>query len=149
MERGMELSGRLLRLDLSSGKTGVEEISPEVMRKWVGGTGMGVHYLYKEVPPGVEWDDPRNRVIIATGPLANTRVSGTGTISAVFKGPMTGLAGATQANGYLGAFLRSQGYDGIIFEGAADRLTHLHIDEDGVSLRDAEHLAGVGTWELE
>lgn len=145
----MVYTGRLLRVDLSNRRTSVEEIDPAVLRKWVGGTGLGVHYLYQEVPPGVEWNDPRNRVIIASGPLGNTRASGTGTISVVFKGPMTGLAGATQANGYLGAFLRSQGYEAILIEGAADRLTHLHIDENGVTLRDAEHLAGVGTWELE
>src|SRR5215212_3142814 len=113
----MELTARVLRVDLSSGRTSVEEVAPDVVRKWVGGTGLGVHYLYQEVPPGVDWDDPRNKVIIATGPLANTRLSGTGTISAVFKGPMTNLAGATQANGYLGAFMRSQGYDGLIIQG--------------------------------
>jgi aldehyde:ferredoxin oxidoreductase len=145
----VELTARVLRVDLSKRTTGVEEVPAEVVRKWIGGTGLGAYYLYKEVPPEVDWDDPENKVIIATGPLGNTRFSGTGTISCVFKGPMTGLAGSTQANGYLGAFLRSQGYDAIIVEGEADRLTQLHIDEDGVELRDAEQFAGLGTWQLE
>ena len=117
----MELTARVLRVNLANRTTSVEDLPAEVVRKWIGGTGLGVYFLY-EVPPGIEWDDPRNKVIIAAGPLANTRVSGTGTISCVFKGPMTGLAGATQANGYLGAFMRSQGYDAIVIEGAADRL---------------------------
>jgi aldehyde:ferredoxin oxidoreductase len=144
-----ELTARLLRVNLSDQTTSVEDVSAEVVRKWVGGTGLGTYYLYKEVPPDVQWDDPENRVIIATGPLGNTRYSGTGTISCVFKGPMTGLAGATQANGYLGAFLRSQGYDGLIVQGQADRLTHLYIDENGVQFRDAADLAGLGVWEME
>src|SRR5919205_2000131 len=124
----MTLTARLLRVDLSTGQTADEVVPPDVLRKWVGGTGIGVYYLNKEVPPGVEWDDPENKVIIATGPLANTRFSGTGTICCVFKGPMTNLAGSTQANGYLGAFMRSQGYEGIIIQGQADKLTRLHID---------------------
>src|SRR5688572_28698478 len=145
----MELTARVLRMDLTNRTTSEENLSAEVVRKWIGGTGLGVYFLNKEVPPGVEWDDPRNKVIIAAGPLANTRVSGTGTVSCVFKGPMTGLAGATQANGYLGAFMRSQGYDAILIEGAAERLVRLHIDEQGVQIVDAEYLAGVDTWQLE
>ena len=94
----MPYTGRMLRVDLTNGTSSVEEVESDVLRKWIGGTGLGVHYLMQEVPPGVECDDPENRVIISTGPLAGTRVSGTGTISAVFKGPMNNLAGATQAN---------------------------------------------------
>ena len=145
----MTLTARLLRVDLSTGQTADEDVPPDVLRKWVGGTGIGVYYLNKEVLPGVAWDDAENRIIIATGPLANTRISGTGTTSAVFKGPMTDLAGATQANGFLGAFLRSQGYDGLIIQGKADTLTRLHIDEHGVKLMDATPYAGMGVWQME
>jgi aldehyde:ferredoxin oxidoreductase len=144
-----ELTARLLRVNLTDQTTSIEDVPSDVVRTWVGGTGLGTYFLYKEVPPEVRWDDPENRIIIATGPLGNTRFSGTGTISCVFKGPMTGLAGATQANGYLGAFLRSQGYDGLILQGAPDRLTHLYIDENGVQFRDAAALAGLGVWEME
>ena len=136
-------------MDLSAGTTSVEEVGPEIMRKWVGGTGLGVYFLIKRSRQRCSGTIPENRVIIATGPLGNTRFSGTGTISCVFKGPMTELAGATQANGYLGAFLRSQGYEGMILQGQADQLTHLYIDENGVKLRDASPLAGVGIWEME
>ena len=145
----MPYTGRMLRVDLSRGTSSVEDVDPDVLRKWIGGTGLGVHYLMQEVPPGVEWDDPENRVIISTGPLAGTRVSGTGTVSAVFKGPMNNLAGATQANGYLGAFLRSQGYLGIILQGKADGLKRIAIDENGVRITDATTYAGLPVWQLE
>ncbi|MGE3271456.1 MAG: aldehyde ferredoxin oxidoreductase N-terminal domain-containing protein, partial [Chloroflexota bacterium] len=60
----MPLTGRLLRVDLSTGTTSDEDIAPDVLRKWIGGTGLGTHYLMQEVPPGVEWDDAENRVFI-------------------------------------------------------------------------------------
>ena len=74
----MPYTARMLRVDLSNGTTSDEDVAPDVLRKWIGGTGLGVHYLMQEVRPGVEWDDPENRVFIFAGPLGNTRVSGTG-----------------------------------------------------------------------
>ncbi|MCC7370962.1 MAG: hypothetical protein IT306_21285 [Chloroflexi bacterium] len=145
----MPFTARLLRVNLTTGTTRDEEVAPEILRKWLGGTGLGVHYLMQEVQPGTRWDDAENPVFICTGPLAGTRVSGTGTVSVVFKGPMNGLAGATQANGYLGAFLRTQGYLGIAITGKAQGLTRLHIDEHGVRLLDASRYAGLPVWQLE
>ena len=97
---------RILRVDLGNGQIHEERIKPEGARKYVGGTGLGAKFLYEEVPPGVEWSDPKNRMMICTGPLAGTKVAGSGTFSVVSKGPMTNLAGTSQANGFFGAFLR-------------------------------------------
>lgn len=141
--------GRLLRVDLTRGTVAVEQLDPATLRRRVGGTGLGTAYLLELVPPAVQWDDPENPVIIATGPLAGTKVSGTGTISCVFKGPMTNQAGATQANGYMGAFLKQNGFDGLIVRGRAARPTYLHVHDGTAELRDASHLWGLDTWRVE
>lgn len=140
---------RILRVDLSTGRTGIEEVNDATARKYVGGTGLGAKFLYDEVPPGVEWSDPENRIMFFTGPLAGTRVSGSGTFSAISKGPMTNMAGASQANGFFGAFLRFSGLHGVIVQGAAARWTRIHIRDGAVELIDAEHLIGKDTWETE
>jgi len=88
-------AGKLLRVDLSTGQMRDEVVDPATMRKFVGGTGLGAKILYDEVPPGVEWNDPRNRFIVGSGPLGGTRVMGSGTISIVTKGPLTN--GATSS----------------------------------------------------
>ncbi|MCX5906935.1 MAG: hypothetical protein NTY64_07050, partial [Deltaproteobacteria bacterium] len=54
--------GKILRIDLSSLKVCEEELSFKKIEKYVGGTGLGARYLYDEVPPGVEWNDPANRL---------------------------------------------------------------------------------------
>jgi len=79
-------------------------------------------------------------LIIASGPLRGTSVSGSGTISVVTKGALTNGASAVQANGYFGAFMRFCGYDGIIIQGSAKRWMYLHIDNDVIELREASHL---------
>src|SRR5512134_1527713 len=100
-----DYTGRVLRVDLSTGRLSDETVDAATMRKFVGGTGLGAKLLYDEVPPGVAWDDPRNRFIIGSGPLGGTRIMGSGTISIVTKGPLTNGATSTQANGYLGAYM--------------------------------------------
>src|SRR5438067_10865267 len=96
-------AGRVMHVDLSSGQVTSERLDAATLRRWVGGTGLGTKYLMEMVPPGMSWDDPGNPVILASGPLAGTKVSGTGTFSAVIKSPMTDQAAATQAHAYLGA----------------------------------------------
>jgi aldehyde:ferredoxin oxidoreductase len=141
--------GKILRVDLSSGKMDAEQLKDETLEKWVGGVGLAAEYLYKEVPPSVKWSDPENRLIWATGPLAGTEVSGAATFTVVTKGPMTNLAGASQANGFFGAYLKFSGYDGIIFQGASPRLVYLCIKGGKAEIRDARHLAGKDVWETE
>lgn len=142
-------AGKILRVNLSEGKIWEEELDEAVIRKWVGGVGLGAKYLYDEVPPGVEWSDPENRLIWTTGPLAGTDVAGAATINIMAKGPMTNLGGASQANGFIGAYLKFSGFDGIIFEGKSPKLVYLQIREGGAELKDAGHLAGKDVMELE
>jgi len=119
---------RILRVDLSSERIDEVPVNNEVARKYVGGTGLGAKFLYEEVPAGVEWSDPDNRMMWFTGPLAGTRVAGSGTFSVISKGPMTNMAGASQANGFFGAFLRFSGLHGIIIQGAARKVdTPAHL----------------------
>jgi len=142
-------TGKILRVDLTRGSIHEEPLEPEMVEKYLGGTGFGVEYLYREVPPGVEWDDPENRIIMATGPLGGTIVSGTGTFSLVTKGPMTNLAVSTQANGMWGAFLKFAGYDGVIIQGKSPKWVYLHIEDGKAELRDASPILGKNTWDME
>jgi len=141
-------AGKFLRVDLTHEKTIDVVFDEETLRKYVGGTGIGAKILYDEVSPKIDWSDPENRLIIASGPLGGTRVGGSGTFSLVTKGAMTNGATATQANGLFGAYLRFSGYDGVIVQGAAKRWMYLYINDDKAELRDANHLLGIDTYDV-
>jgi|GEM_PF-4598531 len=51
-------AGKFLRVDLSKGSLTEERWGADSLRKWVGGTGVGVKLLYDEVGPDVAWDGP-------------------------------------------------------------------------------------------
>ena len=147
-EQQISYGGKYLRVDLTSGRIWSEQLDEETYRAVLGGSGYGAKVLYDEVPPDVEWSDPENRLIVASGPLGGTRVNGSGSVSVVTKGPMTNGAVTSQANGFLGAFMRLNGFDGVVIQGVAESLKYLFIHDGEAELRDAEHLAGVDTWDM-
>lgn len=142
-------AGKILRINLSDGRFSDETLDHDFVRQYVGGVGFGASYLVQENPDSLAFSDPQNRIIFANGPLSGTTVHGSGTMCVISKGPMTNLAGASQSNGYWGAFLKSCGYDGIVMQGCADRWTYLVIHDGKVEFRDASHLVGKDTQETQ
>lgn len=141
-------AGKFLRVDLTRERITDESFDEATLRKWVGGSGIGAKILYDEVLPGVDWYAPENRIIIASGPLGATTIAGSGSYSLVTKGPLTNGATTSQANGFFGAFLRLNGYDGIILQGAGRSWKWLHLHDGRAELKDAAPYIGLDTWEM-
>jgi aldehyde:ferredoxin oxidoreductase len=139
-------AGKFLRVDLTFERLSDVVYDEETLRKYIGGTGIGTKILYDEVPPQAYWTDPVNRITIASGPLGGTIVPGSSTISLVTKGALTNGATSVQANGRFGAYLKFNGYDGLIIQGAAKRWLYLAIEDGAAELQDANHLLGMGTY---
>jgi aldehyde:ferredoxin oxidoreductase len=142
-------AGKLLRVDLTSGKTWDEPWSPAEMRELIGGVGLGAMILYREVPARAGWDHPDNRLVLATGPLAGLPVWGTGGLTVVTRGAMTNGPVSTQANGFFGANLKLCGYDAIVVQGIARKWVYLHVGDGAAEVRDAAHLVGKDTWQTQ
>lgn len=142
-------SGKVLRVDLTNRTIFQQDLDRNVLEKYIGGTGIGIRIVYDEVAPGVEWSDSQNRLVLATGPLAGTRMGGSGTFSAVTKGSLTNGITSTQANGFFGAYLRLNGLLGLILQGISDSWVYLYIHDGGAELRDAQYLLGKDSWETE
>jgi aldehyde:ferredoxin oxidoreductase len=141
--------GRILRIDLSERKVVSESIDEITLRKYVGGASLGIKFLYDEVPPGVEWQGPGNRLFIGSGPLGGTRIEGSGAIAVVTKGALTNGIASSQANGFFGTYLRSSGFDGLMLQGASPAEVYLHIHDGTTDFRDAGPLVGKDTYEVE
>jgi len=140
-------AGKMLRVDMTTGELSDIVFDEKTLRSYIGGTGIGAKILYDEVSPTIDWDNPDNRLIIASGPLGGTSIGGSGTISVITKGALTNGATATQTNGYFGAFLKFSGYDGIVVQGSSKRWMYLHIDDGNATLKDASHLLNTDTYD--
>lgn len=143
--------GRILRVDLTQGTTSTDPLpEEETLRRYVGGTGLGLYYLLKEAPPAVAPTDPEAPLIFMLGPLTGTPAVNSSdwtTISYNFCIPYA--AGVGHGHGFWGAYLKHAGYDGIIVVGRASGPAYLRIDDDRVEILDAGHLWGLDTRETE
>jgi len=140
---------RILRVDLTKRQTRVEHLDNEASRKYLGGLGLGARFLYNEVPPGIEWSSPENRLVLNAGPLDGTLLAGAGSFCVITKGALTNGATSSQANGYFGAFLRLSGFDSVVVEGESEDWLYLYIHDGVAELRKASHLLGKDTSETE
>src|SRR6476660_8704775 len=107
------------------------------------------HYLLTEVPQGIDAFDPENRLIFAMGVLTGTPFPGSGRHSVGAKSPLNGGFGESEAGGFWGAELKHAGWVGIVFQGRAEKPVYLWINEDTVELRDAGHLWGKITGDVQ
>jgi len=142
-------TGKILRVNLSQGQIQEEILDEATLRKYLGGTGLGMKYLFEEVDPRLDWSDPKNIFFLGSGALGGTRIPGCASISIVTKGAMTNGATSSQANGNIGAYLKWCGYYGILIQGASPSWKYLYIHDGGAELRDASDLVGIDTWQTE
>ena len=142
-------TGKILRVDLSQGKVWDEEVDEATLRKYLGGTGLGVKYLTEEVDPKLEWSDPKNIFFLGSGPLGGVRIPGCASISVVTRGALSNGLTSTQANGNFGAYLKWCGYDAILVQGASSSWKYLYLHDGAAELKDASHLVGKDTWQTE
>lgn len=139
------IMGRILEVDLTSGRVGSFSPPEEDWLALLGGKGLGVKLLLQLLPAGVDPLGPDNILIFTAGLLTGSGAPCTSRFSLVTKSPLTGGIGAANCGGTFGMHLRRAGYDGLVVRGRAEQPVHLEIRDGRVRLRDARHLWGLDT----
>jgi len=143
-------AGRILRVDLSTGKTNVRPLSEEYAKRYIGGIGLGIRLLLDNSAPGTDPFSPENPLILTTGPLSGTMAPTGGNGHAfVSKSPLTNGVGEAKSHGFFGTELKRAGYDAVIFEKASEKPVYVWIDDDNIQIMDAKHLLGKSPQETE
>lgn len=142
------ITGRILRVDLSGGRTWIEESEPYV-RRTLGGRGTNTQIMLDEVAPGTAWDDEANLLCFGPGTLVGTPAPGACRTDVSSVSVFTGGKGSANAGGFFGAALKFAGFDNVVFSGKSESPVYLLIENGVVELRDAAHLWGRTTYETE
>jgi aldehyde:ferredoxin oxidoreductase len=142
-------NGKILHVDLTKGDLTVEEPNEAFYRKYLGGSAMGMHYILREMPKGTDPLGPENVLTLMTGVTTGAAISGQSRINANAKSPISGGIGDSQGGGFFPAELKFAGFDGIVIKGKSPKPVYLAIIEGKAELRDAAHLMGKKTGEVE
>jgi aldehyde:ferredoxin oxidoreductase len=135
----------LLRIDLSNRKYDIEEIPEEIMRKYIGGRGLGAYLLYKTVPPGADPLGEENHLIFTAGRANATGLQYSSKANITTKSPLTGIYLYSISSGILAHEMRKAGFWAIDILGKAESPTRLVVENDRVLFEDATGLWGMET----
>jgi len=134
---------KILRVDTRKRRIDVLPVTEEETR-W-GGRGLIAHVLLREVPPTCEPTGRRNKLIFASGLLADTNVTTVGQMSIGGKSPLTGGAKECNIGGGAGRRLARLGVRALIIEDTpaeTGRTDVLEIRAEGSCLVEAPELKG-------
>ena len=140
-------TGKILRVDLSSGRSWTEDTEPYT-RSFIGGKGINVKIMYDEVGPEIGPFDPENKICFGPGVLAGTLAPAHSRMKITSLSP-NGLLQHSGIGGYIPAEIRKAGYDNIVIQSKADKPVYLYINDDKVEVRDASHIWGKDTQETQ
>lgn len=141
--------GRMLVVDLTSATIKIRAISQKWARLYTGQKGLGTRILMEDFDPTIDPFSPDNRIVLTASVMAETVVSCSAKLAITTKSPQTGTITDGSIGGHVGAELKYAGYDAVCITGAAKELTVLVISPDGVELKSAQELKGLGTFETE
>ena len=141
--------GKLLRVDMTNQNVTDEPLDEEILRNYLGGSGLAAKILIEETDADTDPLSGDNILIFMTGPFAGTNVPCSGRHTVIAKSPLTGIWGEASVGGSWGVMLKKAGYDGVVVKGIASEPLYLWINNGNAELRKAAHLWGKDSFEVD
>ncbi len=145
----VEKFGRVLEIDLSKKELKKYRLDEEIVKKYIGGSGVAAKLLINMTDKNTDPLGPENVLIFASGIFAGTNVPSSGRHAVVTKSPLTGIFCESDVGGYWGTMVRKAGYDFVLFTGKAEKPVYVWINEGDIEIRDAGHIWGKDTFETD
>jgi aldehyde:ferredoxin oxidoreductase len=139
----------ILRIDMSAEGGPHARTAPLGDYDGLGGRGMTSTVVAREVPPDAHPLGADNKLVIAPGLLSGTTAAMSGRLSVGCKSPLTGGIKESNAGGEVADVLAKLGYAAIVLEGkpVQGSLFLIVVSRDGVQVRPADYLRGLGTYD--
>jgi aldehyde:ferredoxin oxidoreductase len=148
-------NGKILYVNLSNKKWETKDLSPEVAKDYLGGTGLSAKLTYdilSEQDYETLKNDPLheiNPLIFATGPVTGTIRPSSGRYTVTGISPLTHIWGEGSSGGFFCISLRNSGYDAVVITGKSEAPVYLYIHDRDIEFKDATKFWGKDTYETQ
>ena len=141
-------AGSILRINLTTGTITTEDTLPKY-KPYIGGMGLGYKVIWDEVPLDADPLGPQAKAVFAVGPLTASGVPCSGRMNISLLSCWSKGHSILDAHmgGHIAHAFKYAGYDAMILEGQSDKPVYIKIDDDKVTIEDASHVWGKGTFE--
>src|ERR1700719_3568271 len=120
--------GCYLRIDVSAGTAERVPLDDEVLRQFIGGSGLGVKLLQDEGAALLDPLAPEAPLVFAFSPLVGSPLTTSAKFAVVSKSPLTGRINDSLASSGFAIAGKRCGCDAIAIVGRATKLSVLIID---------------------
>ncbi|WP_292389383.1 aldehyde ferredoxin oxidoreductase family protein [Methanosarcina sp. UBA5] len=134
-------TGKTIYVDLGSKSVGTVRTDENLIRKYLGGRGLGVRLLSELADANIDPLCPENPLIFTSGPLSGLVPMASGAVL-TSKSPLTGTVFSWNITGGFGRELKKAEIDALVVTGKANRPSYVEITEGNVEIVPAEQLWG-------
>ena len=134
--------GRYLRIDASDGSSASVPLADKVLRRYIGGSGLGTRLLIDEGGAAADPLSPEAPLVFAFSPLVGTPLTTSAKFAVVCRSPLTERINDSLASSGFALAGKACGCDAIVIVGRAPQLSVLVIDDGDVRLEVADDLHG-------
>src|SRR4051812_17716216 len=134
--------GSYLRIDVSTGTATRVPLAEDVLRRYIGGSGLGARLLLGEGGGTADPLSPDAPLIFAFSPLVGSPLTTSAKFAVVSKSPLTGRFNDSLASSGFALAGKRSGADAIVIVGRAPQLSVLVIDDGDVRIESASDVRG-------
>jgi len=135
--------GRYLRIDLTTGRSESIPLHEQVLRRFLGGSGLGTYLLLRERCAAVDPLSAQAPLAFVFSPLVGSPLTTSAKFAVVSKSPLTGRINDSLASSQFALSGKRTGHDSIVLVGGCAEPAVLVIDDGQVRLEPAGDLWGM------
>lgn len=134
--------GSVLRIDVTIGRAERVPLPDDVLRQFIGGSGLGARLLLDEGRAAADALAPEAPLVFAFSPLVGSPLTTSAKFAVVSKSPLTDRINDSLASSGFAVAGKRTGCDAIVIVGRAPELSVVIVDDGHVRLEPAGDLQG-------